>query len=326
MDIRPVTDAEALRHHHAVKVAALDHDFVGLPADPIEELAPLLDGEPRAGALTVMFTAYDGSTAVGALSVTLPLLDNLTAMPTEGYVHPEHRRQGVATALVGFAVDEARRRGRNRLFTETPWARDGGPGDAFPMLERLGAKRVLDDYRRVLDLQARPVGPLHPVPDGYEVVQWVDEAPDALVDGCAYLMSRMTVDAPMGDMDYEQEKWDAVRYRDKEKTAKARNRVRLATAVVHSATGQVAGVTDIGVNRDRTSVAYQWDTIVDPDHRGKRIGLVLKTHNHRWLVDNVEGVRWINTWNAATNTYMVAVNDALGFEVAERWSEWQLDL
>ena len=91
-----------------------------------------------------------------------------------------------------------------------------------------------------------------------------------------------------------------------------RNRLRVASAVVHTATGQVAGISDIGVNRDRTEVAYQWDTIVDPDHRGKRLGMVLKTHNHRWLAQSVQGVRWVNTWNAASNTFMVAVNDALG--------------
>lgn len=326
VDIRLVEDLDALQQSHAVESAAMAHDYVGLPCDPIEEFVPLLDGEPKAGELTQVYLATEGGTPVGNLVLHQPLLDNLNVVNTEVHVHPEHRRQGVATALAAFAIEEARRRGRNRLFTEAPWHRDGSHGPAFPMLEKLGAKRVLDDYRRILDLEARPVGADHPVPDGYEVVQWVDVAPDSVVDGCAYLMGRMTVDAPMGDMDYEQEKWDATRYREKEQAAMARNRLRVASAVVHTASGQVAGITDIGVNRDRTEVAYQWDTIVDPDHRGKRLGMVLKTHNHRWLTQSVQGVRWINTWNAASNTYMVAVNDALGFQIAERWSEWQLDL
>ena len=37
-------------------------------------------------------------------------------------------------------------------------------------------------------------------PAGYRVVQWADVAPDALVDGIAYLLHRMVLDAPMGDM------------------------------------------------------------------------------------------------------------------------------
>lgn len=106
----------------------------------------------------------------------------------------------------------------------------------------------------------------------------------------------------------------------------ARNRLRVATAVVHEATGAVAGMTDLGVNRDRREVAYQWDTIVDPDHRGQGLGLLLKAHNLALLRSSAPEARWVNTWNALSNTHMVAVNDRLGFVPVERWSEWELDL
>ena len=66
----------------------------------------------------------------------------------------------------------------------------------------------------MIDLREHPPGPGGSVPDGYRVVQWVDAAPDDLLDGVAYLLGRMTVDAPMGDMDYAPEKWDAERYRE----------------------------------------------------------------------------------------------------------------
>jgi GNAT superfamily N-acetyltransferase len=326
MDIAPVTDLDALKQFHAVEAAAMDADYVALPADPFEELIPGLDGLPKAGALTRMYLATEGATPVGTVTLTFPTMDNLTTANLDGAVHPDHRRRGLGRALLDFALTEVRRENRSRIFVEAATMPEESEGKAFPLLRSVGGREVLDSYRRLLDLTAHPVGDVHPVPDGYRVEQWVDIAPEDLVDGCAYLMSRMSVDAPMGEMDYEQEKWDAARYREKEQAAMARNRQRLATAVVHEETGQMAGITDIGVNRDRTEIAYQWDTIVDPDHRGRRLGLVLKTWNHRHLVEQVPVVTHINTWNAASNTFMVAVNDALGFRIAEKWSEWQLDL
>jgi GNAT superfamily N-acetyltransferase len=327
MHIARVEDLDALRGYHAVEAAAMDHDFVALPADPFEELIPLLEGVPKAGELTELYLATDtDGTPVGTLGLNTPLLDNLSTVHVDGSVHPAHRRRGVARALLEFAVADVRRRGRSRIFIEAPWNPDGSDGPGFPLLRSAGGRAVLDDYRRVLDLDRHPAAERHPVPAGYRVVQWVDVAPEELVDGCAYLLGRMTIDAPMGEMDYEQEKWDAARYREKEAAAMSRNRRRTATAVVHESTGQVAGITDIGTNRDRHAIAYQWDTIVDPDHRGHRLGMVLKTWNHAFLTEQVPGVTHINTWNAASNTFMVAVNDALGFEIAEKWSEWQLDL
>jgi len=325
MHIDPVEDLDALQRYHAVESAAQDHDFVALPADPLEELIPHLDGVPKAGELTQLYVATRDDVPVGTLAVHLPLLDNVNSAQADICVHPDQRRGGVGRALLDFALQEVRRRERNRVFFQTPWAADGSEGPAFPLLRSAGARPVLDNYRRILDLGRHPVGERQDVPAGYRVVQWVDVAPEDVVDGCAYLIGRMTLDAPMGDMDIEQEKWDATRYRQKEADAMARHRRRIASAVVHDATGQVAGVSDIGVNRERTDIAYQWDTIVDPDHRGHGLGMVLKTWNHAYLLEQVSGITHINTWNAASNTFMVAVNDALGFEAAEKWTEWQLD-
>ena len=34
----------------------------------------------------------------------------------------------------------------------------------------------------------------------------------------------------------------------------------------------------------------------------------------------------MHTWNADENTYMIAINEAMGFVVAQRESAWRLDL
>ncbi len=326
MDLSPVTTLEQLHAFSAVETASHAHDFVGLPADPVQELVPLLDGKPHAGGLTRLHLASSGGVPVGTLTITLPLLDNLSTATLNGQIHPDHRRRGLGRQLLAAGIAAVRDEGRTRVFVEAHAPVTSGDGPAGPLLRSTGARPVLDEHRRLLDLSVHPPGPMPTAPAGYRLVQWQDRCPDELVDGAAYLMGRMTTDAPMGEMDYEPERWDAERYREKEGDALLRGRRRVATAVLCEGDGSVAGITDIGVNRSRTEVAYQWDTIVDPDHRGHGLGRALKQANHSLLVDAVTGVRWVNTWNAASNAHMVRVNDALGFRPMERWLEWQLDL
>lgn len=326
VDLLHVTTLADLQDFWAVEAAAHAHDFIALPADPLEELLPLLDGQPRAGELIVPYLVRQEGLPVAILTMTLPLLDNPQVVSLDLAVHPGHRRHGHGRTLLAAALAEVRRRGRSRVFLNASAPVETGDGAAGSLLRAAGARPALEEHRRLLDLDAHPAGPAPEIPDGYHLVQWLDRCPDALVEGAARLAGRMTVDAPLGDMDYAPEQWDVDRYRSTEADAAARGRVRVATAVVHEATGAVAGITDIGVNRSRPEIAYQWDTIVDPEHRGHGLGMLLKQANHRQLVDRIEDVRWINTWNAASNSHMVQVNDALGFQPMERWLEWQLDL
>lgn len=326
MDLLRVTTLADLQAYWAVDSAAHAHDFTALPADPLEELLPLLDGGPRAGELVVPLLGGQGAEPVAILRMTLPLLDNLEVVQLKGAVHPGHRRRGHGRALLGAALDEVRRSGRTRLFFQTPAPLGADDGTAGPLLRAAGAHPVLEEYRRLLDLCAHPVGLAPEVPDGYRLVQWLDRCPDALVEGAARLAGRMTTDAPLGDMDYAPEQWDVARYRATETDAAERGRLRVATAVVHVRTEELAGITDIGVNRSRPEIAYQWDTIVEPAHRGHGLGMVLKAHNHAQLTAELPDTRYVNTWNAASNRHMVQVNDVLGFQPMERWLEWQLEL
>jgi GNAT superfamily N-acetyltransferase len=325
LSVEPVLDRSALEAFHLVEAAAQDHDFVALPADPLEEWLPLLETPERAGERVLLWLGRAGGEPVASLSMRLPTLDNLTTASLDLHVHPAHRRRGHGRAMVAEALGLVRGLGRSRVFFEVPSGADGTEAVARPLMDEIGAKPVLDDHRRLLDLTTHPAGERAAPPDGYRVVQWVDRVPEELLDGVAYLSGRMVLDAPLGEMAYEQEKWDAARYRDKEVAAMERGRTRVATAVVHDS-GAVAGATDIGVNQALPEVAYQWDTIVDPAHRGQRLGLVLKTWNHAFLVEQVPAVRFVNTWNATSNSFMIAVNDQLGFRPVEKWTEYQLDL
>jgi GNAT superfamily N-acetyltransferase len=326
VDIIEAKDLALLKDFHAVEEVCYAHDYVAMPVDPIEEFIPIVEGHQPSGEHTTFYVGYDDGAPVASLTVTLWTLDNLTSANVEGRVLPEQRRRGLGRQLLEHAIDVVRSSGRTRAFIGAHWMADGSDGPAFPLLRSVGAKPALDDWRRLLDLSVFPVGTPTEVPAGYRLEQWVDRAPDSVVDGIAYLLHRMVLDAPMGEMDYEPEKWDAKRYRSSEESAIRRHRSRFTTVVVHEESGEVAGLTEVAVNLSRPTVGYQWNTIVDPKHRGKKLGMVVKSWNHKAVVDAVPELRWVSTWNATTNSFMIDVNEALGFRISEKWTEWQLDL
>lgn len=326
MTIEQVLGLADLRAFHAVESAALAHNYFAMPADPFEERVPLLDGQPRAGEVLLFYVGRADGTPVSSLTLGLTTLDNPESVNATINVHPDHRRQGHARAMLAFVTEQTRRLGRSRVFFEVPHNRDGSDGPAVGLMAEVGARPVLDDYRRILDLQAHPPGPPPPAPAGYRIQQWRDRAPENLLDGLAYLNGRMILDAPMGEMDYDQEHWDAARVRDKEAAARERGRAMFMTVAIHEQTGAVAGLTEIAVNVAEPEVSYQWETIVDPVHRGHGLGLVVKSWNHRLVAEQSPATRWVNTWNAASNSFMISVNERMGFEVVERWTEYQLDL
>src|SRR3954447_24468720 len=124
MDIAPVVTRADLEAFHAVDSAAMSHDHVGLPADPIEEYLPLLDRPESAGERGQLYVGRAGDEPVGLVGLHLPTMDNLQVVHVDLAVHPQHRRQGYGRALADFVLTETRRLGRTRGFAEIA----SGPG------------------------------------------------------------------------------------------------------------------------------------------------------------------------------------------------------
>lgn len=326
MQILPVVDAASLTAWHGVEACSRRVDHVALPADPLEERMALLDPDlPDAGEKTFLRLGLLGGRPVGTIELTVFTKDNLSSASVEVRVLPDLRRRGLGRELLDVALAETTSLGRTRVFIEAPSPYPTGAGPADGVLHATGARPVLTEVRRVLDLTTAIPAELPPAPQGYRLVSWQERVPEQHVADIARLMQRMSTDAPLGDMDWEPEVWDSSRVLAKEDAALQRGRKGFGTLAVHAATGQVAGFTDVGFSGYQPEVAYQWETIVDRDHRGRGLGLVLKAHNHRQLSQHSPYTRWINTWNAESNTFMVGINERLGFRPMDYWTEWQFD-
>jgi GNAT superfamily N-acetyltransferase len=327
-----VTDVAGAARFHALEVRSVPFDHPGLIADPIQETMYLVTAA-HADERPVLFVASDGTSDVANALVWLPLLDNLENASVFLTVDPDHRRRGIGASFARHVLEFVRGEGRSRVIFFGTASLDGTTPGAV-LAEQLGAKLAFLGVRRQLDLTAVDDAMLDRLEDkevsthadGYEFVTWIDRLPDHLVDDGARLMARMSTDAPMGDLALEPEKWDAARYREKEAQALARGRRRVAAGAVDPATGRLVAYTDIGVSMLQPVVAYQWDTVVDPEHRGHRLGLFIKITNLRELRRVSPTSVSVQTWNAESNEHMVRVNDMLGFRPAEYSKQWQLEL
>jgi GNAT superfamily N-acetyltransferase len=272
--------------------------------------------------------AREGSGLVGVLDLGLTMRDNLSSGWMDVVVHPQSRRRGVGTALFEFTRQRLEQLGRKWLMLG---ARTSGPGAEFA--RAIGAELGLAEIRRRLVVDAgtkvladRLLDDARPHASGYSIVRWIGDTPERYLDGIAYLTGRMSTDAPLDDLVWEPEQYDRERIREREAAFAARGRRAYTTVVIHDATGQLAGFTQVSFDSCQATDAWQWDTIVDPEHRGHRLGVVLKVENLRFALEREPELRTVTTWNAGSNAHMIAINEAMGFRAVDEWGEWQLRL
>jgi GNAT superfamily N-acetyltransferase len=322
------SDPEVLRGIFEVTRAVDEADDPLGPPTSISRMRAILSGRANIAAEAWYATdddATDDATGSGPhvegwYRLRLPLQENLDTVFLALSVHPAWRRRGLGTELLRHAASRARANGRSVLACETL---TDGAGAAFA--EAAGATAGVTEARRFLKVREIPDGRIAKLRQtaeqqaaGYSLVRFTGPVPDEHLDGVAYVLESMN-DAPS---DHEDQRWDAQRVRDQVNVGIERSGHRCYTIIaVHDATGQAAGLTTVEVDPEVPEWAFQADTAVARPHRGYRLGLLLKTAMLQWLAEAEPGLRMIETGNAASNQYMISINEQLGFEAVRPW--WQ---
>lgn len=160
----------------------------------------------------------------------------------------------------------------------------------------------------------------------YDVVAWTDGAPDAWVDDYARMKSRMSTDAPSGELDVTAEQWDATRVREMEKKQRDAKLRTLVVAAVHRESASLVAFTELIGFADPVAATIQADTLVLREHRGHRLGMLVKTEAlPLWRRLSPESPR-VLTWNAEENRPMLSINEAMGFVPVASIGGWQKHL
>ena len=324
-------DGTSVAAWHAVRQAVEQDERPGEACALLDEVraSAVVGSGPDPDTAVVLLSVEVGGEVVGAARLDTPRRDNLHLAEVEVFVHPGARRRGVGRSLVAEVERRLEADGRSSLigYTDEPPGRSSamtcGAGQALGFVQ--AQQEVRRDIDLPLDTERAAVldAEVSPYAVDFDVVTWRDAVPDSLVDDLAVLHQRMSTDVPMADLDITEEAYDAARVRRHEALASAMGRALFGAGAVHRGTGRLVAYTDQAVPLSEPARAYQWNTIVLSEHRGRRLGTLVKLACLRRLADEVPQARVITTWNAEENAAMIRVNDALGARVNGGSTAWQ---
>jgi GNAT superfamily N-acetyltransferase len=321
----PKTDGRRLQSCYDMFAAAWPEDDPNVPPPSFAMFRSWWTYDHVAETRQFWLATADASTPLGCYELKLPMRENRQNGFLELLVAPGSRRRGTGTALLVHAARQADQEGRVLLMGGT---RIGSPGVEFAA--SVGAKPGMQDARRILDvgpdLRARLPGlraDAEPRSRGYSLRRWIGATPQDLVSGVCVLATTMA-DAPH-DEAYEPETWDAARLAADEERAAARGTRDYSIAAIDDESGDMAALTQVIVDpAGAPGWAHQMITAVTREHRGHRLGMLLKVAMLEWLAEAEPQLRHIITFNAVPNQYMIAVNEALGHRVSDYFQSFEL--
>ena len=159
--------------------------------------------------------------------------------------------------------------------------------------------------------------------DDYRIVAWLGATPPEWRDDLALLHNRMSVDMPQGGLDVTEEQWDEARVIANDERMEAGGRQLLTVAAEHVPTGRLAGFSVLWLPADRSRPVGQEDTLVLSEHRGHRLGMLMKIANLQELARLSPETTMVYTGNAEENRHMLSVNEAVGFRAIGYEGAWK---
>lgn len=311
LDITEIHDAASTDFDDFVTVhAAVVHEIV--PDDP-PPLAPEIEAEylrsQRLRSRRSWVARHEGR-PVAALSIELPHEANETELRPELWVAVDARRRGVGSSLL-LAGLEAAADGRDRIGawvdTDAGVAMCRWLGLEHRQTERCSRLRVADLDP---DQQASWIDDAPARAAGYRMTSWRGACPDEHIQQYCAALDAMR-DMPVDDLEYDHAPTTPADIRELEASYGDAHEMFASLAI--GPDGDAAGMTVLWANRHRTSLAYQDDTAVVAAHRGRAIGRWLKAANLRQMLEHRPEVEVVETYNAESNPWMLAINVDMGF-------------
>ncbi len=259
-------------------------------------------------------------------------------------VVPEARGQGVGSAMADHLHALATASAKNRALTyivspdglgerlAAPTGFGSVPRNNPEVRFLLGQGYTLEQVERASKL-VLPVEPAELAASlaqavtrsggDFTVHTWRGATPPQWLEGIAMLLTRMSTDAPSAGLEEPEDPWSVERLLLEEERLASSPRTELVAAIEHIPTGTLAGFTSLDVPAETHRPVGQEDTIVLKEHRGHRLGMLLKLANIEHLERECPGHPAITTFNAEENRHMLSVNEAVGFVAIAYEGAWK---
>jgi GNAT superfamily N-acetyltransferase len=330
---------EMVRIANAVCVADAGHDYLN------ETAAEVLGfWQDQSDWTQIGYAAERDGRILGAVKIMISNEDDVSAIEFDLMVDPEHGGEGAEDVLLTAVEDEARAHGIRIIQTWTLHRPDtAGPRLAPPTgfgavpaddrqtvfmrengftLEQVERNSVFDLHGSFDVVESRLAGALDAAGPDYRLVTWTAPTPAEHVDGFAEVLARMSTDAPAAGLVIDEQHWDAERVRRRDARQKAQGLTVSVACVEHLPTGAIAAYNELAI-AERDGATQQYGTLVLKDHRGHRLGTVVKCANLlRWRELVPESPR-VSTFNAEENRPMLDINEAIGFVPASYAGAWK---
>jgi mycothiol synthase len=326
IDFKTLTDEEALPLHNyfnALRAEELPED----PPIPFEERLTSWRN-PSDKEWSRNFVVMNGEEVIGSGGAGWDSLDEQNPhMAWAGVsVAAAHRRRGIGRVLAKAVLEASRDAGKTKFFLGTN-ARVPA-GDAFAAY--FGAKKGIEEHTNQLlfsDLNREYVAESlrEAASDKFELGWYDGEYPESELEAICRLYEVMNT-APRGDLEFNDWKVKPEDLLEDVKQAKINGVQWWLLYVKDRATGQYAGFTQTGFHPNRPDRMNQWGTAVVPEFRGHKLGAWLKSAMIDRILRDRPSVDRIRTGNADSNSWMLAINHALGFKPFISRTEWQLDI
>ena len=274
----------------------------------------------------MLLAIVDGA-PVGTAHLGFAERDNQHLGDLEVAVLPTHRRRGFGRRLYEEGLARMADQGRTTVVGEAhaPVGDDDAPSLAFA--RAMGCQEVHLEDHLVLPLPMPPEdheglrAAIGAAADDYELVTWGDRCPDEHVAAFCAMNSQMSTDVPLGDVDYHPVEYDEHRLRTGEERV-THSYHQVVAAARRRSDGVFGGYSVVYLPHDE-DFAIQDDTLVMPEHRGHRLGLLLKLGTLDVLQREHPARAPLHTWTAPDNHAMHRTNLAFGYRPVEQLHEMQ---
>jgi GNAT superfamily N-acetyltransferase len=293
---------------------------------------------------TRLFVARDGSRMVGAARYEIEPGDDPHAAWMMVDVLAGAREAGVGSALSAKLQGVAATDGIRKAIV---YAVSGyGPGPRLPAPTGFGSvPRDNPEVRFLLGkgyrLEQVVRGSRLPLPvdvtaqlaeavaisgADFAIHHWIDRTPPKWRADMAMLRQVMSVEEPSAGLEEPEDVWTVERLVADEARFETSPRSLQVCAIEHVPTGHLAAFTTLSVPAESDRSVSQEDTLVLREHRGHRLGMLLKLANLAEMQRRSPKHPSIITFNAEENRHMLEVNEAVGFVPIGYEGAWRRDL